>query len=154
MPDPDGFSKFPVLILLLMLPAAVSAGIFSWTDENGKVHFGDRPPIDIKADEITVRVNTFESASGITTDDSGTLSRGDVVLYTTQRCNYCRKAKQFLKRKNIRFTEYDVETSNKGKRDFKKLNGKGVPVILVGNQRMNGFSEERMVSMLKNAGYK
>lgn len=153
MPDPDGFSKFPVLILLLMLPAAVSAGIFSWTDENGKVHFGDRPPIDIKADEITVRVNTFESAPGITTDDSGTLSRGDVVLYTTQRCNYCRKAKQFLKRKNIRFTEYDVETSNKGKRDFKKLNGKGVPVILVGNQRMNGFSEERMVSMLKNAGY-
>jgi hypothetical protein len=38
------------------------------------------------------------------------------------------------------FSEYDVDKSSKGKRDFKKLGGKGVPVILVGKQRMNGFS--------------
>jgi glutaredoxin len=76
-----------------------------------------------------------------------------VVLYTTQRCGYCKKAKQFLRQSNINYTEYDVETSNKGKRDYKKLSGKGVPIILVGDQRMNGFSEGRMASMLEQAGY-
>jgi hypothetical protein len=30
---------------------------------------------------------------------------------------------------------------------------RGVPVILVGTQRMNGYSEERLAAMLKAAGY-
>lgn len=38
--------------------------------------------------------------------------------------------------------EYDVEKSSKGKRDFKRLGGTGVPIILVGQKRLNGFSWE------------
>jgi len=30
---------------------------------------------------------------------------------------------------------------------------RGVPVIVVGAQRMNGFSEARLAQMLKSAGY-
>ena len=140
-------------MLLMLLPTMAAAGIYSWTDENGRVHFGDRPPIASKANEMTVRVNTYESPSEITRSGFPTAAKDKVVLYTTQRCGYCRKAKQFLKRRNISYTEYDVETSKKGKHDFKKLNGRGVPIVLVGDQRMNGFSEGRMVSMLKSAGY-
>jgi len=44
-------------------------------------------------------------------------------------------------RKGIRFTEYDIEKSSKGKRLYKNLGARGVPVILVGKKRMNGFSE-------------
>ena len=153
MRNPNGIPKCLVLILLMLLPAMASAGVYSWTDENGKTHFGDRPPIDREAEAITVRVNTYASPSGIPGVDLQTASKSKVVLYTTQHCGYCRKAKQFLTQKNISYTEYDVETSNKGKRDFKKLNGRGVPVILVGDQRMNGFSEGRLASMLKSAGY-
>jgi hypothetical protein len=43
--------------------------------------------------------------------------------------------------------EYDVETSEKGRSGYKKLNGKGVPIILVGNKRMNGFSVEGFKSL-------
>ena len=153
MCDPNGISKRLFFILLMLLPVIASAGVYSWTDENGKVHFGDRPPIDREAEVITVRVNTYASPSVIPGVDLPTASKGKVILYTTQHCGYCRKAKQFLNRKNVSYTEYDIETSKKGKLDFKKLNGKGVPVILVGNQRMNGFTEERMASMLKSAGY-
>ncbi|HHJ16051.1 MAG TPA: glutaredoxin family protein [Gammaproteobacteria bacterium] len=156
MSDPGGFPRRMTLMLLLMLPSLLSAGIYSWTDENGKVHYGDRPPVDRNAERVTVRVNTYESPSEITQVDSRTSSapRGKVIVYTTQRCGYCKKAKKFLKRNNIRYTEYDVETSAKGKRDYKKLKGTGVPIILVGNQRMNGFSEGRLAGLLKNAGYK
>ena len=42
---------------------------------------------------------------------------------------------------------WDVDESSKGKRDFKKLNGKGVPIFLVGDQRMNGFSPEKLLAM-------
>jgi len=136
-----------------MLPVIASAGVYSWTDDSGKVHFGDQPPIDRDVETVTIRVNTYPSPSETTGVGLPTASKSKIVLYTTQRCGYCRKAKQFLKQKNISYTEYDIETSSKGKRDFKKLNGRGVPVILVGDQRMNGFSEGRLASMLKSAGY-
>ena len=153
MPDTNPVPRRLIWALLLLLPAVSTAGIYSWTDENGKVHFGDRPPIDSKADEIRVRVNTYESASEISQVDFVSAPDRKVVLYTTQRCGYCKKAKQFLQRNSIAYREYDVETSSKGKRDFKKLNGQGVPIILVGKQRMDGFSEGRMAAMLRNAGY-
>ena len=153
MPDTIPVPRRLIWILLLLLPAVSTAGIYSWTDENGKVHFSDRPPIDRESDEIRVRVNTYESASEISQVDFVSASDRKVVLYTTQRCGYCKKAKQFLGRHNIAYREYDVETSSKGKRDFKRLNGQGVPIILVGKQRMDGFSEGRMAGMLRNAGY-
>ena len=146
-------SKVYFLTLLMTFPLMTSAGIFSWKDENGKLHYGDRPPIDRESEQVTVRVNTYEAPPEITKVAFPSVSKDKVVLYTTQRCGYCKKAKQFLRQSNINYTEYDVETSKKGKRDYKKLSGKGVPIILVGDQRMNGFSEGRMVSMLEKAGY-
>jgi len=42
---------------------------------------------------------------------------------------------------------YDIETSKKGKRDFIKLKARGVPVILVGKKRMNGFDVRKFEAM-------
>ena len=141
-------------MLLMLLPVMTSAGVYSWTDDNGKVQFGDRPPFDREVESVTVRVNTYEApaATGAGVGHP-TASKSKVVLYTTQRCGYCRKAKQFLTHRNISYTEYDIETSSKGKRDYKKLNGRGVPIILVGDRRMNGYSETGLAGMLKSAGY-
>ncbi|MEM7195663.1 MAG: hypothetical protein AAF402_11980 [Pseudomonadota bacterium] len=40
-----------------------------------------------------------------------------------------------------RFKEYDIEQSTAGKIAFEKTGGRRVPVILVGDRRMNGFTE-------------
>ena len=37
--------------------------------------------------------------------------------------------------------------------EYDRLGARGVPVILVGTQRMNGFGEERLARMLKAAGH-
>ena len=37
---------------LLMTAGNVSAGVYRWVDENGKVHFGDRPPADAEAETL------------------------------------------------------------------------------------------------------
>jgi hypothetical protein len=63
------------------------------------------------------------------------------------------KAKAYLAGKDIYFSEYDVETSDIGKQEYRRLGGKGVPIILVGKQRMDGFSSSRLDRMLKNVGY-
>lgn len=38
-------------LILLLLPLAALAGGYRWTDENGKVHFSDKPPPDAEAAE-------------------------------------------------------------------------------------------------------
>jgi glutaredoxin len=76
-----------------------------------------------------------------------------VKILTTTWCGVCKKAKAYLAGKGIYFSEYDVETSDIGRQEYKRLGGKGVPIILVGKQRMDGFSSSRLDEMLKNVGY-
>ena len=119
-------------------PAAQT--IYKWVDQNGKVHFTDRPPVQQETERVELRpLNTYTSTQVQEIDSSLVPSR-KVIMYSASWCAVCNQAKQYFQRERIDFEEYDVEKSAKGKRDFKKLGGKGVPVILVGNKRLNGFS--------------
>jgi hypothetical protein len=51
----------------------------------------------------------------------------------------------------VAFAEYDVERDPKGIEEFKRRGGKGVPIILVGDKRMDSFSAARLEAMLANA---
>ena len=67
--------------------------------------------------------------------------RREVVLfYTVSWCGVCKRARRYFEDNNIAYTEYDIETSSRGREDYKHLKARGVPVILVGRKRMNGFS--------------
>ncbi len=126
-----------LLMLLVSIPAA-EAEIFKWTDEHGKVHFSDKKPVDADASEVELRINTIESVSF----DRSIFNFGKrVVIYSTEWCGHCEKAKRYFKRNKIRYTEYDIEKSRKGRKQYQKMGATGVPVILVGKRRMNGFSE-------------
>lgn len=131
--------------------AAPSA--FTWTDANGQVHFGDRPPQDSQAERVEIRVNTITAPATITHDAGTFTEKRAIVIYTTERCGYCRQAKAFLNANHVPFKEFDVENSPRGRADYRKLSGRGVPIILVGEQRMNGYSENSLVSLLRDAGY-
>ena len=129
-----------LLVVIAALTTVAQAEIFRWVDESGRVHFTDRPPWGEEAEQVTVRVNTYASPEvsklEAVIDETGE----KVVMYSASWCGVCKKAKTYFQRKGIPFVEYDVEKSAKGKQDFKKLGGKGVPVILVGETRLNGFS--------------
>jgi glutaredoxin len=130
------------LIVCIVLAASPNAQseIYRWTDENGKVHFSDKPSVEHSSKTVEVRINTYQSVA----IETSTFDVGKkVVMYSASWCGVCEKAKSYFKRKGIQFTEYDVEKSAKGRSEYKKLKAKGVPVILVGKERMNGFSIER-----------
>ena len=61
-------------------------------------------------------------------------------MYSTSWCGYCKKAALHFRKNNIPFTEHDIEKSEQAAKEYKKLNGRGVPIILIGDQRMNGFN--------------
>ncbi len=52
---PHASSMLTVLTLLVSLAgAAAAAGVYKWTDADGKVHFTDKPPPDAAAEKVRV----------------------------------------------------------------------------------------------------
>lgn len=135
---------FMVCYCLLISSFSAKSEIYKWKDGNGRTHFSDRPPENHKAVEVKLKINSYTNTNFVSTPFSFSKqldNNKQVMMYSTAWCPTCRKAKAYFNERGIDFEEYDVETSEKGKRDFKELNGKGVPIILVGEKRLNGFSK-------------
>lgn len=130
-----------MLVILLVLAGAVSAEVYKWTDDAGQVHFSDKPH-DEKAEKITLKTYPPKSTDE-STDEKKTnpvSSKMQVTMYATSWCGYCKKAREYFTKNNIPFIEYDIEKNAQAKRKYDSFGGKGVPVIFVGEQRMNGFN--------------
>lgn len=136
---------------LLLASSLCHAEIYQWRDKDGNLHFGDKPPPTAETKTVKLKINSYQSVEVI--DGSEWVQQRNqknskrVVMYTTTWCGACKKAKKYFRSKNIPFQEYDVENSEKGKRDFAAMKGTGVPIVLVGNTRMNGFSQSRFESI-------
>ena len=76
-----------------------------------------------------------------------------VKMYATSWCPYCAKARAYFARRGIAYVEVDIERSREGRAEYDRLGARGIPVIFVGPQRMNGFSEARLSQLLTEAGY-
>ncbi len=76
-----------------------------------------------------------------------------VLLYTTRQCAHCKQAKAFLKKHKIPFTEWDVERNQRAWKEFQRLGGRGVPLILVGAEQIRGFDAQRLTRALRKAGF-
>ncbi|MCK4586346.1 MAG: glutaredoxin family protein [Gammaproteobacteria bacterium] len=140
------YSIFGILAVITFLAVPAYGEIYQWKDADGNVQFGDRPPPSKKVKRIELEINSYESVTvePFVAYKSNRPSRGkSVVMYSTSWCGYCRKARNYMKSKRIPFQEYDIEKSEKARREYNKLNGRGVPVLLIGDKRMNGFSISR-----------
>jgi glutaredoxin len=72
----------------------------------------------------------------------------EVIMYATDWCPHCKRARTFFERHGIAYVEYDVERNGNAWRENKKLGGGGVPTIVVGDDVVRGFSEPRLTQLL------
>jgi len=130
-----------VLILFIsgLLTSAVNAEIYKYVDSSGRVVYSsEKPPSNEAAQKVTIHDNSVSSMESY--DENG---KKAVVMYSASWCGICRQARAYFEGQGIDYNEYDVDTNARGKRDFARLGGRGVPIILVGDQRMDGFSKAR-----------
>ncbi|MDF1514767.1 MAG: glutaredoxin domain-containing protein [Anaerolineae bacterium] len=72
-----------------------------------------------------------------------------VIVFSTPTCPHCRTAKQYLKKKGVRFTNVDISQDASAARDMKRISGQqGVPVITVGGRPIVGFDREKLDKLL------
>jgi glutaredoxin 3 len=72
----------------------------------------------------------------------------NVTIFSTTVCKYCAAAKDFFKKNNIPYTEYNVGTDAAKRAEMIEKSGQmGVPVILVDKEVIVGFDEDRLVAL-------
>jgi glutaredoxin len=149
---PQAASKFGCLLFILVAASPLQAEIYKWVDKDGNIHYTDTPPENQQQSlEITGRISSYDSPEILPADSTenaathkpgaGKSARNKrVVMYSAAWCGVCKAAKQYFTEKKIAYTEHDIDRNPKAKADFDKMGGRGVPIILVDNRRMNGFS--------------
>ena len=153
---PFDVMKKIILTILLLLTFNTSFGeiitrtdgqgnvsvIYTWTDPEGRVHVSNQSPGKVKIKKPGVSANA---------DSRGTHNSSDVgrkvVMYSTDWCPYCKRARKYFHDNHIRFTDHDIEKDSAANRIYKQLGGSGVPLILVDDRKLQGFSEERFESL-------
>ena len=135
----------PYLILLsLILAWPAFAGVYKWTDAQGRIQYSDSPPPAAKSTQL--KLQSFTGAVQVSQAigaDSG------VTIYTTEWCGVCKRAKAFFKQNGVQFREWDVEKTDYGAAKFKQLGGSGVPLITVGSEKMMGFDASSFMELWK-----
>lgn len=73
-----------------------------------------------------------------------------VVMFATDWCPYCAKAREVFREQGVRFTEINVERDPEGARfQSEQLRANGVPTIVIGNRLIHGYDEGQILAGLK-----
>ena len=72
----------------------------------------------------------------------------EVVMFTTQTCGYCAKARTWFTEQNVAWDERDIETSESARAEWVAMGGVGTPLILINGARISGFSVDALSAEL------
>lgn len=76
-----------------------------------------------------------------------------IIVYATQWCPHCKRAKKYLNENNIAHEVRDVEVGDPAhKQMFDSLDTPGIPIILIGEKVFSGFDQSLIDTELKERG--
>lgn len=73
-----------------------------------------------------------------------------VIIYSTPTCPYCYMAKDYFKKHNIKFEDYNVQVDLARRQEMmeKTEGGLAVPVITIGDEVIIGFDRAKIDNLL------
>jgi glutaredoxin len=71
-------------------------------------------------------------------------NKPDVIMLGAWWCSYCYKAKRYFQENKINYCEYDMENTVIGKKLYKEHGSGAVPMMLIGQYQINGYSEQQI----------
>ena len=83
---------------------------------------------------------------------AGPLNAPDVLMLGAAWCPACKAATRFFVKNNINYCEYDMEKNAIGAKLYQEVNGRGVPILFIGEHRIQGFNAETATRALQDAG--
>jgi len=141
--------------------------VYKAVGPDGEVTYTDKPPADrarastlefhnlpsspLPAQVLRFREQLEKSAQG-RINAARAPRAGDVALFTASWCGHCRRAKAHLAAAQISYVEYDIENVDGMRAFIGAGGGGGVPLLLAGDKRVQGYSAaayERLAATLR-----
>ena len=144
------------LASLLMTTLTPAATVYKSVGPDGQPVYSDRPPETGKIEKtfnfanlpstampesvVRYRDELQKSMQKRLSDAGARGATRQPVLFTAKWCGYCRQAKGYLAEKKISYQEHDIDTPDGMRALIESGGGRGVPVLLVTGQKVQGFS--------------
>ncbi len=73
-----------------------------------------------------------------------------VEIFSTPTCHFCHDAKEWFDEMNIKYTDHDVSINKEELTRMMEITGqRGVPVIIIGNDVIIGFDQNKLKELLE-----
>lgn len=145
------------LLALSHIAPAGAQTTYRWVDPaSGRTVFSDTPP---PSNAKNVQQQHGDASrpgeAGLSFAGRRAANSQPVTLYTTGSCvKECQDGRDFLKKRNIPFTEKEIRTQAELDDLRKLIGGEGmVPSLQVGKQPAAGFQPDQWNRLLDQAGY-
>lgn len=145
-----------LLSILLLLGASAQAEMYRWVDKAGKVHYGDRlpPPSEAKKVEEKKFGGNLIQGGNLPYATQQAAKNFPVTLYTGDCGEFCTKAKAYLAKRGIPYSERQPGKNPADTELFKKISTENlIPVLQVGSTNLKGYEESTWAAALDQAGY-
>lgn len=98
---------------------------------------------------LVILVSTYRPAiNTVHCDEDILASKPDIIMLGTWWCPYCYQARKYFQNHNIHYCEYDIEKSDVGKQRYDETKATTIPVLIIGNYLLQGFSETNIEEAL------
>lgn len=159
----------PLLSLVIALAAfsgaLLSQGVaaqYKWTNPDGTVSYGDRPPAEpvkmLQTPGASAKAGSGSADAALPYALSQAAARYPVVLYTgnvgSGECQPCKEGRDFLSKRGIPFSEKQVRSAADVAAFKSGVSSEGsLPVLTVGKEKSVGFESGSWGGLLDAAGY-
>jgi len=75
----------------------------------------------------------------------------ELVFFSAPWCGYCDQARVWFDRQSVNYLEIDVESSTDANRLWREAGGRGVPHVLVGEQKIAGYAPDAYARALRES---
>jgi len=137
----------------LLMCSAAAFGQYKYVGPNGEVTYSDIPPPptakDVQVKSFGARIATAD----LPYDVRQAATKYPVTLYSGDSCPACDQARTYLKSRGIPYLEKTITTPEDLDALKKVTKDTNLPLLTVGSQKMTGFTEGALGSLLDDAGY-
>ena len=76
----------------------------------------------------------------------------EIIIYSSNTCQYCIAIKDFFKSHGLSFTEKNISENSEFRKELIKKHIMGVPYTLIDGESALGFDIEKIKEILQNKG--
>ena len=149
------FTHILFATLLAVAASSTFAGdLYRWVDEQGKVHYGDVPALEVLQPENKKFKDSTLPDADLPYETRRAKEAFPITLYVADNCKGpCQRARDLLNSRGIPFTQKNLVTQEDIDAFRKLTNADSVPLLAVGNNLFKKFQADEWNNGLDIAGY-